>query len=342
MFDNKTITQLFKDFNNQKVLIIGDIMLDSYIRGKVERLSPEAPVPIVTVEYRENRLGGAANVAINVKSLGAKAIVCSVIGSDTKGIALKDTMRKAGLVETGIIESNMRKTTVKSRIIGNKTQMLRVDEETTELLNKHEYNELTQRIKLFCETENINVIIFQDYDKGVISPDLINFVSNLAKKHHIPIAVDPKKRNFSHYKEVALIKPNLKELLEGLNIANIKTQDEIAKATAELQKLLNVDIVLNTLSEKGIFVRWKEQNHHKTYSSGAHVRSIADVSGAGDTVISVASLCLSQKIAPYLMAELSNLAGGLVCEEVGVVPINKQKLLDEAIKFFSKQLIKYV
>ncbi len=336
MLDIANIKQLFNDFNSQKVLIIGDMMLDSYIWGKVDRISPEAPVPIVAVKERENRLGGAANVGLNVQALGAEAILCSVIGNDFKAAELRETLSKAGLTEEGIVQSNTRKTTVKFRVFANNTQLLRVDEESTDALSNEEFKQLAQRIQTFIEEKKISVVIFQDYDKGVITPELISFTVALAKKYSIPVTVDPKKRNFLHYKKVTLFKPNLKEMAEGLNKdGTLNTMEEIHSAAEELQTKLKADIVLNTLSEKGMLALWHEEGKAKTFHTMAHLRHVADVSGAGDTVISVASLCLALEQTISEMVELSNLAGGLVCEKVGVVPIDKQELFQEATHLFS-------
>jgi rfaE bifunctional protein kinase chain/domain len=335
MSDSNNIKSIFKGFDKRRVLIIGDIMLDSYIWGNVERISPEAPVPVVDVERRENRLGGAANVGLNIKALGAEAILCSITGNDPKAGELLETLDKAGLSQEGIIKSNNRKTTVKFRIIANNTQLLRVDEESTNPLNEQELKLISEKIKRFCESGKTDVIIFQDYDKGVITPRLIDFTVSIAQKHNIPVAVDPKKRNFLSYKNVTLIKPNLKEISEGLNKSGINSTDDIYLAAKELQKILNVKIVLNTLSEKGMLAVWNEKGTGNRYHTKAHLRQIADVSGAGDTVISVASLCLAGNTDMKTTVELSNLAGGLVCEKAGVVPVNKQTFLEEALRLFS-------
>ncbi len=330
MLRKNEVLQLFKDFENQKVLIIGDIMLDTYIWGSVERISPEAPVPIVAVQKRENRLGGAANVALNIQALGAKAVLCSLTGADSKGEELHDELKRAGLPTYGIGKSKYRKSTVKFRVFGNKTQLLRVDEETEEALNREETRLLTEKIEHILNNENIDVIIFQDYDKGVITPEIIDFTLSLAKQKKIPVTADPKKRNFSAFKRVTLFKPNLKELTDGLNRSRApQTIEEVAREARELLQRIDAEMVMATLSEKGAFITWDKgtKNHH----APAHVRQIADVSGAGDTVISVASLCLALKIDAREIAELSNLAGGLVCEEVGVVPVNKKRFFDHAL-----------
>ncbi len=330
MISTESISKLFTEFNNLKAIVIGDVMVDSYIWGQVNRVSPEAPVPIVEVEKRENRLGGAANVGLNLKALGATPILCSVIGDDPKGDDFIHLLEDEGMPVEGIIRSSQRITTTKFRVIGNNAQLLRVDEETTkELISQHK-RDLANRISEIIKTEGIDVIIFQDYDKGVIYPELIEEITNLAIEHNIPVVVDPKKNNFLSYNNSTLFKPNLKEIKEGLNMDFDENDEvEVEMAVAKLQDKLNCDMILNTLSEKGVFISWKTQNGYESMLIPAHRRNIADVSGAGDTVVSVAALCLSLRIDPPVLAAISNLAGGIVCEEVGVVSINKNKLLEE-------------
>ncbi len=319
-------------------MVIGDMMLDSYIWGRVDRISPEAPVPVVSVQEREDRLGGAANVGLNLKALGAETFMCSVIGKDDNGKSLRALLREAGLHEEGIVESTHRHTTTKFRVLGNHTQMLRIDDETTRPLDSEVYLQIKDRIKDLLDNYQIDVIVFQDYDKGVISGRLIDFVVEQASKRNIPVTVDPKKMNFMAYRGVNLFKPNLKELKEGLNLPDMPYKiDEIIEASSQLLHQQKAKIILITLSERGVFVLWEENGIKKHQLIPAHIRNIADVSGAGDTVISVASLCLALGLKPEEIAAMSNLAGGLVCEQVGVVPIDKQKLFEEAV-----QLIKTV
>ncbi len=325
--------KLFDSFNNKKVLIIGDVMVDSYIWGKVERISPEAPVPIVAVQKRANRLGGAANVAMNIKALGAEPILCSVIGEDDKGAIFMDLLEKRNLDTQGIYKSINRITTTKFRIIGSNTQMLRVDEEIDTYLNSQDYEHLYTIIENILLQNNIDAIIFQDYDKGVISPDLIKNIVSKANKLNIPVAADPKKRNFAAYKNITLFKPNLKELKEGLNLDfNHKNIDDLNRVVSLLQSKHNLDIAMVTLSEDGMFISSQMPDEdNKSMLIPSRLRSVSDVSGAGDTVISVASLCLAFNLPVEDIANISNLAGGIVCEEVGVVPIDKQKLLNEVL-----------
>ncbi|NOX47105.1 MAG: D-glycero-beta-D-manno-heptose-7-phosphate kinase [Chlorobi bacterium] len=330
---NNKLTKLFDSFNGLNVLIVGDVMVDSYLWGKVERISPEAPVPIVSVSKRENRMGGAANVALNIKSLGANPILCSVVGNDTKGEEFIQLLEKKQMEKCGIVKSDKRITTTKFRVIGNNVQMLRVDEETDRELEEEDLKKLYDKFQEIIQTTKIDVVIFQDYDKGVITENLVDGIVKIANLKKIPIAVDPKKKNFMAYKNVSLFKPNLKELKEGLNIDfDSKNKGELSAMAGQLKTLLNSQIIMVTLSEDGVFVDYSDESQQNSKLIPSHVRSISDVSGAGDTVISVASLCLARKTSPTLLASISNLAGGLVCEEVGVVPINKDRLLEEAKK----------
>ncbi len=334
--NEQQLKKLFSSFNNQTIIVIGDVMIDSYLWGKVSRISPEAPVPIVSVKKRESRLGGAANVALNLQAMGANPILCGITGSDDKGDLFYSLMDKQKLISDGIIKGKDRLTTVKFRIIGNKMHMLRVDEETERALSAEESQMLYNRIETLIDKHQPSAIIFEDYDKGVISPELIEKVVLKAAEKEIPVSADPKNKNFRAYKNISLFKPNLKELKEGMKLDdNLLEDKQIESASMELQEELNVNMVLTTLSEKGIFYSKNAGNGKYTGKViPAHKRDIADVSGAGDTVISVATLCLAAGEPPEIIAALSNLAGGLVCEHVGVVPINKEKLLDEALKIF--------
>jgi rfaE bifunctional protein kinase chain/domain len=324
---SKTLSDIFSQFNHLKVLIVGDVMVDSYIRGKVDRISPEAPVPVLHVQKRENRLGGAANVALNIQSLGAEPILCTVIGDDTAGSDLLQQMKSLKLNTAGVLASADRQTTVKSRIMTGMHHMLRLDEEQDDVLNKDLQNRLYKKV---CDLlPECHVLIFEDYDKGVLSEELIQAIMEQANTHQIPVVVDPKKRNFLAYKGATLFKPNLKELREGLNvhiaevnIANLKQAGEQLLAAMQLRGCLL------TLSEKGMYIQLHNEEHYMP----ALLRNIADVSGAGDTVVSVAALCVALQLPPKQILELSNLAGGLVCESVGVVPIHKDRLLEEALK----------
>ncbi len=326
MTKKQEISTLFKSFNRLTALIVGDVMIDSYFFGNVDRISPEAPVPVVSVKRKENRLGGAANVALNIQALGAKPILCSVIGNDNESIIFDELLKSNRLSNKGILKSKNRQTTIKTRVIGNNHQMIRVDEETDKNLTENDQKALIKKIKSILDSEKVDVVIFEDYDKGNLSEFVISKVVEICNNKKIPTTVDPKKRNFLHYKKVTLFKPNLKELKEGLNIdINPKNNLEIEKAIKILNNKLNNTNTFITLSENGVYIT----DHTSSYHEPAHVRNISDVSGAGDTVISVASLCVALNLPIKTIASLANLAGGLVCEKVGVVPINKEELLSE-------------
>lgn len=307
-------------------------MIDSYMWGKVNRISPEAPVPIIMSTKQENRLGGAANVALNVQALGANPILCSVIGKDSKSKTFYSLLKKRNLTDEGILEDENRKTTVKTRIIADNQQLLRVDEEIDEELNPETETIFIKKVQTIISDKKVDAIIFEDYDKGSITPEVIKSIVDLANKCNIPTLVDPKKRNFMEYKNVTLFKPNFKELVEGSKI-DIKKGDfnGIFKASQKLHSELSSKYLLITLSELGVFISYNSS--YKTIP--AEIRDIADVSGAGDTLISTASLCLAAGLEPELIAGISNLAGGLVCEKVGVVPINKKQLLEESLEKYS-------
>lgn len=313
-------------------MIIGDVMIDSYKWGKVERISPEAPVPICSVNKIENRMGGAGNVALNIKALGGTPILCSVVGKDGSGDTLLQLMKEENMSTDNIVKSNYRPTTIKTRIIGNNVQMLRVDNENTDYLNEEEENLLMEKILSVLDKQKIDVIIFQDYDKGVITKNIIQKTINKAKEKNIPTCVDPKHRNFSLYKEVTLFKPNLKELKEGLKIEfTLPSLDNLTDAALLLHGKQRIDRIFITLSEYGLFFADYSKTKAEIKQLPANVRNIADVSGAGDTVISVASLCLALNLPNEEIAKISNLAGGLVCEYVGVVPIEKERLYRELL-----------
>lgn len=326
--NKQDIISLFDNFNKLNVLIIGDVMIDSYYFGKVDRISPEAPVPVVSVQQKENRLGGAANVALNIQELGANPILCSVIGNDDDAKLFDSLLKSKQLSSEGILNSNSRITTVKTRIIGNNHQMLRVDAEMDKELDNNDKTLLIEKITSLINSKKIDAVVFEDYDKGIISQQVIDKIVLLCNEKKIPTTVDPKKRNFLHYHNVSLFKPNLKELREGLNIEiNPRELTEITDAINLLNNHLNNDITFITLSEHGVFIANQTKQHHEK----AHIRNISDVSGAGDTVISVATLCLALKQPIQTIAALSNLAGGIVCEKVGVVPIKKEELLAETL-----------
>lgn len=316
-------------FEGLTVLVIGDVMLDAYYEGPSDRISPEAPVPVVSVEDREKRPGGAANVASNLKALGAHPVICAVIGEDPEGEEFRRLMEDNGTDPFGLIASGRRRTTVKTRIISQGQQLLRVDEEDAHELSEEESQLLIRRIEEAFEELQPDAVVFEDYDKGVLTRPAIERVIAMARERSIPTIVDPKKAHFFDYVDVDLFKPNLKELREGLGW-DLKVLDEesLTEASEMLRKRLKHGRTLVTLGAEGVYV--EDEKGGRIFP--AQVRNIADVSGAGDTVVSILALCTALGSDPYAMAILANVAGGLVCEEVGVVPIDKKKLRKEALE----------
>ena len=324
------IEDLFGQFKNCKVLVVGDVMLDSYLWGSTNRISPEAPVPIVSVDKREIRLGGAANVALNLSAMGATPVLCTVIGDDIEGKDFFNLLEEHNLTKEGCVVSTQRKTTIKHRIIASAQHLLRVDTEDDFDLLSAEEKSLAEKFDQLID--QVDVVLFQDYNKGVLTKRNIPSFIQKAKEKGIPIIVDPKKKNFTAYKEVSVFKPNLKELSEGLKV-DIPRQDQeaIIKAVKTLKEKLGMENALVTLSEEGVYIGDGELN----FFNPAHKRKIADVSGAGDTVVSIAALCLACNTSIEFLSQLSNLSGGLVCEHVGVVPINNETLKNEALNKLS-------
>ena len=318
--------QLFAKFAETKVAIVGDLMLDTYWWGNVDRISPEAPVPVVALKKKELRVGGAANVALNAVSMGAKTTVLSVIGKDDDGEELIGLLKEAG-IETGyVLQDADRITTNKTRIMSRNQQMMRLDAEITSDISKQSESLLLEQVKKLFATEKPDILILEDYNKGVLTETLITALVKLCKEQGVITSVDPKKKNFLSYKGVTIFKPNLKEVKEGLNLqvdqVTLSSMNDIHKA---LQAHLQHEISFITLSEKGVF--YQKGDEHTL--NPTHIRNIADVSGAGDTVIAVASLAYAATKNMHLAAEMANIAGGLVCEEVGTAPINKERLLQE-------------
>ncbi|WP_462251465.1 bifunctional heptose 7-phosphate kinase/heptose 1-phosphate adenyltransferase [Ferruginibacter sp.] len=324
--------KLFHQFAQLKVAVIGDVMLDTYWWGKVERISPEAPVPVVAVSKKEQRIGGAGNVALNLHSLGAAVSVISVLGKDDDGEQLTKLFAENNINTKYLVYSHQRITTNKIRIISRNQHMMRLDAELTNDITAADEEKLLTAFENFIAAENPDVVVLEDYNKGVLTENVIAKIISLCKKNNILTTVDPKRKNFFSYKGVDIFKPNLKEVKEGLNLLSDEVSENILKDIhLQLQQKLRHKISFITLSEKGVFY-----NDEKTAAIiPTHIRNVADVSGAGDTVIAVASLVYAATKNVTLMADVANIAGGLVCEEVGTVAIDKEKLLHECIQLLN-------
>lgn len=330
--------KLFQNFYQLKVAVIGDVMLDTYWWGNVERISPEAPVPVVAVSKKEQRIGGAGNVALNIASMGASVSMISVLGEDGDGEQLTKLLQQNNINTKYLVQSKSRVTTNKIRIISRNQHMMRLDAEMANDMLADDENLLLNAFENYIATEHPAVVIMEDYNKGVLTENVIKRIIALCKKQNILTAVDPKRKNFFAYEGVDIFKPNLKEVKDGLNTL----RDDINLSVLKdmhllLQEKLKHRISLITLSEKGVFYAQHPVDHQENHAAiiPTHIRSVADVSGAGDTVIAVAALVFAATGDAKLMAEIANIAGGLVCEEVGTVAIGKELLIEECKKLLS-------
>jgi len=320
-----------KNIANLSALVVGDVMLDSYLFGTVERVSPEAPVPVVLMSGRDERAGGAANVARNVQALGAKVHIATVIGNDTAGDKLQDLINSSSMGEHAFLYEEGRITTIKTRIIRDNEHMLRVDEETDTAIGSKTAEKLIEACLKIINNSKIDVIIFEDYDKGVLTPEIIKALTAEAKKRNIPVTVDPKLKGFLNYPGVDLFKPNIQELRKGLR-RDIDLPMGLPEALNELHDKLSPKISITTLGAHGMWVHCPEGEKPET-TNHCHIKSrpsnVIDVSGAGDTVIATASLMLAAGATPLQIAEVANIAAGQVCEHSGVVTVDLEKLIVE-------------
>ncbi|OQY71586.1 MAG: D-glycero-beta-D-manno-heptose-7-phosphate kinase [Ignavibacteriales bacterium UTCHB2] len=322
----KRLLELKKNLKGKRIAVIGDMMLDIYFWGDVKRISPEAPVPVLEVENELYRFGGAANCALNITTLSGIAEPVGVIGYDSYGTVFNSLLNEQKINRNGIIEDDSRPTTTKTRVIADSQHIVRIDKENKEVLNKNIQNKIFEYVSSIIK--NLDGIILQDYNKGVLSSSLIKQLIKLANKNGVIITVDPKFNNFFEYKNVTVFKPNRKEAEDVLGV-RIKTDKDISFAGNELLKKLNAKNVLLTLGEGGIAVFEKNKPEMRMPTKA---RKVADVSGAGDTVISTLTIALAAGADIYEASYLANYAGGLVCEEVGIVPIEIDKLFDTIIR----------
>jgi rfaE bifunctional protein kinase chain/domain len=322
----KRLTELKKNFNGLKIAVIGDMMLDCYFWGEVKRISPEAPVPVVEVGDEFYRFGGAANVALNILKLGGIPIPIGVIGYDNDGTIFTSLLAENNIEADGLIVDESRPTTSKTRVIAHDQHVVRIDKESKDYLKDDTQNKL---LNYFSEhIESFDGLILQDYNKGVLSPFLIEKIISLANKNNLLITVDPKFNNFFNYKNVTVFKPNRKEAEDILGM-KIKNDNDLIQAGKNILENLNAKFVLLTLGEGGIAVFEKNKNVERMPTKA---RKVADVSGAGDTVISTLTMALAAKADIYEASYLANYAGGIVCEEVGIIPIESEKLFSTVME----------
>ncbi|MGE5798131.1 MAG: D-glycero-beta-D-manno-heptose-7-phosphate kinase [Ignavibacteria bacterium] len=330
---SKNIESLKKDFKGKKIGIVGDMMLDCYFWGDVKRISPEAPVPVVEVGNEFFRFGGAANVALNILKLGGVPFPVGVVGCDNDGSVFSSLINETDISAEGIIADKSRPTTAKTRVIAHNQHVVRIDKESKKYISKDIQNKIYAFLK--SHINELDGIILEDYNKGVLTPGLIEKIIELANKRNTLITVDPKFNNFFLYKDVTVFKPNRKEAEDVLGM-KIRNNEDVSGAGNKILKRLNAKNVLLTLGEEGIAV-FEKGKPEKRMSTKA--RKVADVSGAGDTVISTLTMALAAGSDIIEASFLANYAGGIVCEEVGIVPIDINKLISTIIKDNKKNSI---
>jgi rfaE bifunctional protein kinase chain/domain len=323
------LEKIFNASADKKIFIIGDIMLDRYLFGDVTRISPEAPVQVFDIRTSEYRLGGAANVGFNVKTLGSKPVLIGVIGDDQDGKLLTEEMEKLSLDISGLITENERPTTSKTRVISDSHHLLRIDSESKDDISPFSQKQIIDYLE--NNLKDIGIIILQDYNKGVLTKELINSVSEFALKNKIRILVDPKFENFFEFKNVYLFKPNRKELEDALG-KKAKTTEDFYEFANELMDKINCENIILTLGELGMMIFEKVKGKVNVEKIDTKAMSVADVSGAGDTVISTIAVCLSGGASLKDAAVISNFAAGIVIKEVGIVPIQKDILIECILK----------
>ena len=320
-----TIESILHSFRSKRIAVIGDIMLDNYIFGHVSRISPEYPVPVVDVTHEDHRLGGAANVALNTLSLGAETTLIGITGADSNREILLELFRSRGLATEGLIADPSRPTTSKTRILSQNHHITRVDVESRKEIDEKIEQQIFSSIEDVIDS--IDAIILEDYNKGLLSATLIQRIIATAKTKGVPVLVDPKHRNFFAYKGCSVFKPNLSEMATSLGIVLNNNDREVEEACRLLQEKIEADTIIVTRSEKGMSVYDGSFTHIAATSL-----EVADVSGAGDTVIGVLALGLAAGIDLVSNATIANLAAATVCQEVGAVPVKPEKLLKACLE----------
>ncbi|MCU0373428.1 MAG: bifunctional ADP-heptose synthase [Ignavibacteria bacterium] len=322
--DRKKVKKIFENASGRHICIIGDIMLDRYMMGNVSRISPEAPVQVFDLKSSNNKLGGAANVSLNIRTLGGNPYLIGVIGNDDTGKLLTREMKNLKIDTSGLIVDKKRPTTYKTRVISDSHHLIRIDSESKQDIDTETENRIFKKLESIAG--NTGYIILQDYNKGVLTKSLIKRVIEFANRKKIRILVDPKFENFFEFRNTFIFKPNRKEIEDAFG-RKAKGPEDFNKTVKELMKRLKCENVVLTLGEEGMRIYENSGGRLKIESIKTHARKVADVSGAGDTVISTIAFCLSGGASIYDAVFISNVAAGRVVEEVGIVPIHRNELL---------------
>ena len=317
------LKKISKLFLKKHIVVIGDVMIDKYLEGDVSRISPEAPVPVVEVNKEFSHAGGAANVAKNINGLGGMTTLIGVVGDDKEGHTLSKLFDKDTRINEKFIFDKNKRTTIKTRIVSDHQQLIRLDYEDKNFIKDEIVNQIIKKIEGISLP--IDGIIIQDYDKGLLSEKLVSWIMAYARENDIPVYIDPKNNLYNCFSGARLLKPNLNEFNYLFGDSN-----DFSKTSKKVMLSNNFQILLVTKGNKGLslFTDQKELN------IPAIIKQVHDVSGAGDTVISTFALCDSINLLPKDSAYIANIAASIVCEKPGVVPITKDLLIDKAAKYF--------
>ena len=307
------------DFSKSTILCIGDVMLDRFIYGDVERVSPEAPVPIMRIKRDFNMVGGAGNVVNNLSSLGAQVIFISVVGDDDTGKTIKDHLQKLPNVTAKLLIEGHRKTPLKTRFIAQSQQLLRVDDEVISVCTAKTEDEIAALFQQYLS--KIDVLILSDYGKGLLSSSLCQTIITAAKGK-VPVIVDPKGRHYTHYSGATVITPNLKEMRDVVGHP-LQDDADVLEAANELREKLDVESVLVTQGAAGMLLVDNQGQSHKIH---ARAQEVFDVSGAGDTVVATLAASLAHEIPLLESSYLANIAAGIVVGKVGTAAVTVNEL----------------
>ena len=325
-FTEEWLKELLRNFHGRKIAVIGDLMLDRYYWGSVQRVSPEAPVPVVEVESESIRLGGAANVACNIQALGGDPVLVGLVGNDHLGVSLVDMLKERNLETRGVVVDSSRPTTIKTRVIAHGQHVVRIDNESKADCPDHLVSRIVDAVRY--NIRDIDGIVIEDYNKGVVTTEVIRQVVAIASKYEKIVTVDPKFNNFSEYKGVTVFKPNRREVEEVLG-GRLKTEDDLVNAGKRLLAMLSAQNVLLTRGEEGMSLFEANGNVMHVPTMAEHVQ---DVSGAGDTVIATLTMALAGGAGIREACVLANCAGGVVVGSVGIVPIEPPQLMAAALR----------
>lgn len=329
----ESLLKILADIQNIQIVVVGDLLLDRYVWGRVDRISPEAPVPVVEEVRREDRLGGAGNVVRNLTQLGAKPVVCGVVGDDIEGRSIFELFEESGADTRSILIDKERPTVLKTRVVAHTQQVVRIDRELRDVIRPEFQGKLTQGLRQALTDSK--AVIVSDYGKGVVSPTLLESLGDMHRQGEVgfatrPVFVDPHPANYAHYRYMSIGKPNKKEA-EAAARREIQSIDDAFSVADQLATQWNAEVMVISLGEQGLIVL--ERDTEEALHLETMAQEVFDVSGAGDTVTAVYTAAIAVGAGVVNAGILANIAAGLVVSEVGTAAINRDRLLEAVEKW---------